>query len=218
MEKEIIKKDKSLTNKLLLAGVVVGPLYLTVGLIEAFTRKGFDITRHPLSILSNGDLGWIHMTDLILSGILVLITSVGIRRALTGRGKTWAPILIGIYGLGLVLSGFFKADPALGFPPGTPANAMTISTSGMLHFMMGGIGFFGLIAACFVFARRFTKLKQKGWAKYSLFTGIIFFAAFVGIASGSGNGWTILGFWIGIILAWTWLSLLSLKFLKENIL
>lgn len=210
------KNHKELTNKLLIAGVVVGPLYITVGLIEAFTRKGFDITRHALSLLSNGDLGWIHITDLIFSGILVLCASVGIRRVLQGRGKIWAPILIGIFGLGFIASGFFRADPAMGFPPGTPANAMTISTSGIMHFASGGIGFLGLIAACFVFARRFFHLKQKGWANYSIFTGVIFFAAFIGIASGSGNGWTILGFWIGMILAWLWLSLVSLKLLQEN--
>jgi len=202
MEKVMTKQDKKIINILLSAGVIAGPLYLTVGLIEAFTRKGFDINRHALSVLSNGDLGWIHISDLMVSGALVICAALGMRRVLSGRGKTWAPILVGVYGLGLILSGIFKADPALGFPPGTPANAMTISTSGMLHFMTGGIGFFGLIAACFVFARRFMQLKQKGWAIYSIVTGIAFLSAFIGIASGSGNSWTILGFWIGIILDW----------------
>jgi hypothetical protein len=48
----------------------------------------------------------------------------------------------------------------------------------MMHFLIGGIGFLGLIAACFVFARRFAALKQPGWAAYSIATGVIFFAAF----------------------------------------
>jgi hypothetical protein len=45
-----------LTRALLTCGIIVGPLYTTVGLIQAFTRPGFDITRHVMSILSNGSL------------------------------------------------------------------------------------------------------------------------------------------------------------------
>jgi hypothetical protein len=66
-----------------------------------------------------------------------------------------------------------------------------------------------------VFARRFAILQQRGWAAYSPITGIIFCAAFFGIASGSGQSWTILGFWIGMVVAWAWLSLLSARLRAE---
>lgn len=205
-----------LTRALLLCGVVAGPLYLIVGLVEAFTRPGFDITRHDLSLLSNGELGWIHITNFIVSGLLVIAVAAGIRRALhTGRGKTWAPLLISLYGLGLIGAGIFVADPALGFPPGTPADAHAISGHGLLHFVCGGLGFLGLIAACFVFARRFAGLGQRGWQWFSLLTGVIFFAGFVGIASGSGSGWILLGFWVAVVLAWIWLSALSARLGSE---
>jgi len=131
------------------------------------------------------------------------------RRALEGKGKTWGTLLIGVYGLSLIGAGIFKADPAMGFPIGTPEGATTMSTHGLLHFMIGGIGFLALIAACFVFARRLASHGQKGWAAYSITTGVIFFASFIGIASGSDNGWVILGFWIGVVLAWTWISLMA---------
>ncbi|MBC7878134.1 MAG: DUF998 domain-containing protein [Anaerolineales bacterium] len=180
-----------------------------MGLIQAFTRPGFDITRHALSLLSNGDLGWIHVTNLVVSGLLVMIGAVGMRRALDGRGKTWGPLLVGVYGLSLIGAGIFKADPAMGFPSGTPEGATILSNHGLLHFISGGLGFLALIAACFVFAHRFNSLHQKGWAAYSIFTGVIFLASFIGIASGSGNGWILLGFWIGVVLAWTWISLMA---------
>lgn len=205
-----------LTRALLSGGIVAGPLYLIVGLVEAFTRPGFDITRHDLSLLSNGTWGWIHITTLIVSGLLVIAGAVGIRRALrAGRGSTWGPLLLGIYGLGLIGAGIFVADPAFGFPPGTPADAHTISVNGLLHFVCGGIGFLGLITACFVFARRFAGLGQRGWQCFSLLTGVIFFAGFVGIASGSGSGWLLLGFWIAVVLAWIWLSALSAQLRSE---
>ena len=204
------------TRALLACGAVAGPFYLVVGLVQAFTRPGFDITRHDLSVLANGDLGWIQITNLVVSGLLVIAGAIGIRRAVvTGRGRTWGPLLIGLYGLGLVGAGFFTADPALGFPPGTPADAHSVSWHGLLHFVSGGIGFLGLIAACFVFARRFAGMGQRGWAAYSAFTGVAFFAGFFGIAAGSGNGWTILGFWIAVVIAWAWISVMAGRLMRE---
>jgi hypothetical protein len=37
-----------------------------VGLTQAFTRPGFDFSRHTLSLLENGDLGWIQITSFLL--------------------------------------------------------------------------------------------------------------------------------------------------------
>jgi len=199
-----------MTKVLLACGVVAGPVYLIVGLAQAFTRPGVDITRHDLSLLSNGDLGWIQVANLIITGLLVLASAVGIRQALyDGIGKTWGPLLVGVYGLGLIGAGIFKADPAMGFLVGTPADAMTISAHGLLHFITGGVGFLALIVACFVFARRFATLHQRGWAAYSVITGMVFLAGFFGIASGSGNSWTVLGLWIGVVFAWTWISVMT---------
>jgi len=179
------ERSEGRTRALLLAGAIAGPLYLVVGLIEAFTRPGFDITRHDLSLLANGDLGWIHVTLLIVSGLLVIAGAVGMRRGLaSGPGRTWGPLLLGVYGIGLIGAGFFSADPALGFPPGTPADAHSVSWHGLLHFVSGGLGFLSLIAGCLVFARRFAGGGERGWAAYSVVTGVAFFLSFVGIAAG----------------------------------
>lgn len=204
------------TRTLLTGGMLAGPLYLGVSLVEAFTRPGFDITRHDLSLLSNGEQGWIHITNLIVNGLLVIGGAVGMRQALgAGRGKTWGPMLLGLYGVGLIGAGIFVADPAFGFPPGTPAEAPALSVQGLLHFVCGGIGFLGLIAACVVFARRFAGLGEPGWQWFSLLTGVIFLAGFVGIASGSSSRWTLLGFWVAVVLAWVWLSALAARLRRE---
>lgn len=206
------ERGGGLTRALLLGGAVAGPLYLVVGLTEAFTRPGFDIRRHDLSLLANGSLGWIHIADLVVTGLLVLAGAAGMRASLTaGRGRTWGPLLVGVFGIGLVAAGFFTADPALGFPPGTPADAHSISWHGLMHFVSAAIGFLALIAGCLVFARRFAAGGERGWAAYSAFTGVVFLLAFAGIAAGSGNGWTILGFWIGVVLAFAWLSAMCLR-------
>jgi hypothetical protein len=38
-------------------------LYIAVVLIQALTRDGFDLTRHPARLLSNGDVGWVQITS-----------------------------------------------------------------------------------------------------------------------------------------------------------
>jgi hypothetical protein len=202
--------ESQLTRRLLAGGLAAGPLYVGVSLVEALTRDGFDLLRHSLSLLSNGEWGWVHVANLALTGLLVIAGAVGMRRALTtGRGRAWGPVLVGGYGLGLIASGVFVADPALGFPPGTPEDTMTMSTSGLLHFVSGALGFLSLIAACFVFARRFTGQGQRRWALGSAATGVIFFAGFAGIAIGAGQVWSVIGFWIGMLAAWVWLAALA---------
>ena len=205
------KTATKLTRALLTCGVVAGPLFIIVGVIQMFIRPGFDIRRHALSLLSNGDLGWIQIANFVVSGLLVIAGALGMRRVLRGsRGATWGPLLLGLYGLGTIGAGIFSPDPALGFPPGTPEDATAISWRGMMHFIIGGIGFLGLIAACFVFARRFAAHKQPGWAAYSVATGVIFFAAFFGIASGS-KGAVSVAFAIADVIAWIWFSLMAAR-------
>ncbi len=206
------------TRVLLACGVVAGPLYTVVGLIQMFIRDGFDIRRHALSLLSNGDLGWIQITNFLVTGLLVIAGAAGMRRVLHGsRGGTWGPLLIGVYGVaGMIGAGFFRADPALGFPPGLPADAYdTISWHGIMHFISGGIGFLALIAACFVFARWFLALKQRGWAAYSMITGVLFFAAFFGIASGSKGAGVSVAFAVAVVLGWAWISAMVARLRTE---
>src|SRR6185436_15108618 len=107
--------DTKLTKVLLTCGIVAGPLYIILGLIQMAIRPGFDITRHSLSLLANGDLGWIQTLNFLFTGLLLIAGAVGVKRALqSGRGSRWAPRMLGIYGLGLIGASIFSADPALG--------------------------------------------------------------------------------------------------------
>lgn len=198
--------------------MAAGPLYVLVGAIQMLTRQGFDPQRHALSLMSNGDLGWIQVANFGLSGLLVIFGAIGIRRVLhPGRAGTWGPLLLGVYGLSLIGAGIFVADPMDGFPVGTPPGPPVIITQhGMLHFVTGGIGFFALIAACLVFARRFFKGGERGWALWSAATGVGFFAGFAWIGSGSKAPAVILTFTAVVVLAWVWLSALMAKFLSEQ--
>ena len=194
------------SGRLLACGIFAGPVYVGLGLLQIAIRPGFDITRHALSLLSNGDLGWIQISNFLVTGVLLIAGAIGLHRSLTsGRGRTWAPRMLGLYGLGLIGAGIFRADPALGFPPGTPLDHNSMSWHGQMHFVAGGLGFAGLIASCFIFAIRFRIFGRTGWSTYSLITGIVFLAGFMGVASGA-KGVAIILFSLAVVLSFAWLS------------
>jgi hypothetical protein len=204
------------TTRLLTLGAAAGPWYLAVGLAQVLTREGFDVRRHALSQLSNGDLGWIQIVNFLVSGALVIAGAIGARRLLRGtRGGTWGPLLLGIYGLGLLGAAIFSADPGRGFPPGSPETT-ALSRSGLLHFVFGGVGFYALIGACVVFARRFARQRRRFLAIYSIVTAVGFFASFAAIASGSTAAIAMLAFYAAVTWIWIWHSVLLLTLRREG--
>ena len=214
-------KDKAEQTKLLLTGgVLAGPIYIIVGIAQILTREGFDITRHPLSFMSLGDLGWIQITNFIVTGLLVIAGAIGmLRLAQADKRLRRGALLVGIYGMGVLGGGLFVTDPALGFPPGTPDTyPTTMSWHGLLHFIFGQIGFLALIAASFVYARYFAANSLRGWAMLSALTGAIFLFAIiatVATAGGDGSVWASLALYAAVILAWIWLTALSYRMRSE---
>ncbi|GAA4586715.1 DUF998 domain-containing protein [Planotetraspora phitsanulokensis] len=160
------------TRALLACGVAAGPVYVGVVAAQVLTRDGFDLSRHPISLLSLGSLGWVQMADFVVAGLLSLAFAVGLRRVLhPGPAGTWAPPLVGVYGIGLVAGGVFVTDPALGFPPGAPSGMPDhLSWHAMVHAVAPPVAFTALVAAGFVFVRRFALLGRRGWAAYSAMT------------------------------------------------
>jgi hypothetical protein len=152
------------TTRLLAAGVLAGPLFLAVGLAQAVTRDGFDLRRHPLSLLSLGQLGWVQIAGFVAAGALCLAGAAGMARALGGgQGGTWGPRLVGGFGLGLIMAGVFVTDAGAGFPPGAPAGAPEqVSWHGALHTVGFVVALGSWAAACLVFARRFAARGRRG--------------------------------------------------------
>ena len=197
------------TRALLTCGTVAGPLYLGVAAIQVLVRDGFDLRRHAISVLSNGDLGWVQIANFVVTGILVVGAAAGMRRAMRGgRGGTWGPLLVGVYGAGVIASGVFVADPADGFPPGTPPGMPEqVSWHGGLHLLAGGVAFLAVVVATFVFAHRFADRAQRGWASYSVATGAAFLATWLALVATAGTEPIVnLAFAAGVVAAWVWVT------------
>ena len=145
------------TRGLLTCGVIAGPLFVATAIAQILTRDGFDLRRHPLSLLSVGEHGWIQVTNFILAGILSILFSMGMARVLTdGPGSRWGPRFCALFGIGLVIGGIFTADPALGFPVGAPEGYPSHLTShAIVHAFAPPLAFLSLIGGLLVIARRF---------------------------------------------------------------
>jgi hypothetical protein len=192
---------------LLTGGVLAAPLWVTVALAQGLTRDGFDFRRHPVSVLSTGDLGWLQIANFVLAGLLCLGAAWALRRVPhPGLGPASGPWLIGQYGLGLVLAGIFVADPLDGFPAGTPSGPGQVSWHGLAHFGAGAVAFLALIAACLVAARRFARRGERGWSGYSAATGVFFAAAWLALIGSGGRPVALVLFALAVAAGWAWVS------------
>jgi hypothetical membrane protein len=203
----------TMTRVLLACGLVAGPLFLVVAALQVLTRDGFDLSRHPLSLLSLGDLGWIQITNFVVAGLLAVGFAVGSRRVLhPGRGGTWGPLLLGLFGVGLIAGGVFVADPALGFPPGAPAGIPDhLSWHAILHAFAPPLAFLSLVVACFVLARRFAALGQRGWAAYGAATGV----ACLALTAWPGQDGLSVRLAVAMAIGWAWVAALAARLLAE---
>ena len=129
---------------------------------QAFTRNGFRPTFHPMSLLALGDGGWVQVTAFVVSGLLVVGGSVGLRRVLDAGWLTaWATALVALMGAGLVVAGVFVTDAGAGFPEGAPAGAPSTSWHGAIHqvgFVLTQLAF---VALGVVLAVRFRRSGQR---------------------------------------------------------
>jgi hypothetical protein len=160
-------------NNLLGCGLVAGPLFIAASLTQAFSRKGFDLGRHPISLLSLGAPGWVQIANFVVCGIFYILGAAGLRQALRqSRGGTWGPLLIGGTGVGLIIAGVFTADPGAGFPPGAPSGAPTMSWHGLLHELGFLLTFVAAISASVVLAWRYAAQRRRGWMVAALMTPV----------------------------------------------
>jgi len=204
--------DDRATRTLLTCGTLAGPVFVVVGLIQAFTIPGFDLTHHYLSQLSSGELGWIQIANFVVAGLLTIGASVGVRRALGGGtlGRV-SPVLLGGFGVGLAAAGVFVADPAIGFPPGTPDAIPTQqSWHSMLHGIAAIVSFVFLVGACFTLGWRFARQRQWGWALYSVATGIVSF----GLPS-VPNPWGGVFLFVAATIGFAWLAALCVRLSRQ---
>jgi hypothetical protein len=196
------------TRSLLACGAVVGPFYLAVGVLQGLLREGFSFARHPLSVLANGTGGWIQIANFVISGALVIAAVVGLGRVLgpKSRGMRW---FLAAFGTSMLLAAVFPADAMDGFPAGTPLGPpTTISTTGLLHFVAGALGFTALGVSALFSAGVMSRRGQPALARLSLASGL---AVLLGFFGGFALPSPVAGIWFAVVVGWAWLAIVSMQ-------
>src|SRR5262245_43842199 len=196
------------TRALLACGVVGGPVYVLVTLAQALTRDGFDMRQHRFTLLTTGDLGWIHQANMVLVGVLTVLFAVGVSQMLQKvRGAVWAPRLLMLFGIAYIFGGLLTADPVVGFPPGTTQEMVHKTWHGVVQNASRTASTLCLARASLVIASRFAAQGRSGWAWfYGTAIPLVFIAlTAVGFAIGiNGGGLAFLA------TPWVWLTALAI--------
>lgn len=217
--------DSRMTTKLLSAGLIAGPFFIVVSLVQAFTREGFDWIRHPASLLSLGGLGFLQIANFVITGALFIACAVGLKRIVTvGVGRKWLARLFVLVGVAFILGGVFTADPAFGFPSGSPEGVpKTMSWHSIIHGFAPVIGSLAMSAALLIFARRSWKQRRRGPAIMSVLVVIISFvlSSLPQITGDWEKGeFNFLPLWIGVTLLYCYpavlVSTLKAEWVQEH--
>ena len=179
-----IRRDErvaeSLTRRLLAAGAVAGPVFVTTFLVEGATRADYDPLRHPVSSLALGPGRWVQVANFCATGAMYVAFAAGLTRSPRSSVRSRVgPWLIGAAGAGMVGSGLFRTDPVSGYPAGTPdVHPGYSSSAAALHDAFAVPTFLGLPAAALVFAGSFLRSGRRGWALCSAGTGLVMLVGF----------------------------------------
>ena len=201
-----------MTRALLWAGVVAGPLFVLIAVVQMLVRPGFDWLQHPVSLLSNGDFGAVQVANFVVTGVLLLAFALGVRRRLiSGPASVWAPTMFAVCGVGLIVGGVFSADPALGFPVGAPeARPETMTLAGTIHAFAPTIGFTGLVVALAVVGGRF-------WRHHERRLAVATWAVSAATLALSLPVWpSVATIFLAITLGFAWTALIALRLAQRN--
>ena len=87
------------------------PFFIVVFLIEEALRNRYDLLQDAVSAPAIGPRGWVQQANFIVTGALMFAYAFGLSSALRAYGGSfWAPVLVGIYALGLIGAGIFVTD------------------------------------------------------------------------------------------------------------
>jgi hypothetical membrane protein len=193
--------------------LLVGPLFTAAYLVEgAFKGHGYSQLRHPISSLALGPQGWQQIANFVICGMLVVLFSIGLRRNLRpGSGGLAVPLLVAVWGVGLIGAGIFVTDPVGGYPTA----ATPVTWQGRLHDLAFSLPAFAALALAMLTASVAFARRRSGWfALYSALSGVAFAVLFVLATMGFADlePWNSgAGLWqrLCVSVGWLWLVLLA---------
>lgn len=174
-----------------------------------FLRPEIDPVKHVASYYAVGPYGFLMTAAFFAFGLSLFTLAVGLYQGviLSARSRSGL-ILLGVAGVGLVLSGIFPTDIT---PDNSPSTAV-----GVIHILSGVVAFLCLIVAALLWSRRFRQDNRWksfestswGFAIAGLVAFIVFFSIIAAQLSIGGLGERIL---IPLMLLWMLLTAIRLR-------
>lgn len=177
-------------------------------LAEGALRPGYASMHRFGSELALGPRGWVQTANFLLTGLLVLAFSLGLRRAASsGRGSFAVPALTGVAEVCLIAGGAFPVDPA-----------GTRTTAGAIHDANIAPVYLAFCAAAAVMAARLAgEPGGRPWAWYSAATAVLALAT-IGITLRLADAGAFHGLWqrisLGVYTAW--FAAMARRFLRSG--
>jgi hypothetical protein len=216
---DTLRASRTNTRWLLIFGAMAGLIFTIAWFFEGLACVKYEWMQHAISTLSLCEFGWTQDANFMVTGLLTLALTFGVRNTLRPRGGSiWGPILFGIVAIGFIGDGFFVTDPLNSHPAGTPPLPLPPTLHGRLHLLFAAF-VFCLPAACFVLARLFEDQNEHSWSIYSKVTGISFIIVYSLVIAGFFQVEGLVNYSglfqrIALTIGLTWMTFLAMYFLR----
>ena len=118
------------------------------------------MTKHAFSFLELGPGGWVQSLNFAVTGLLLVASGVGLRRAMGGSAGRAAQVLVSGVGAGMAAAGLFPPDAYRGYPTTTPVSS-PLSAHGPLHAVAFTCSMLCWFALLLVMARWFARQGRR---------------------------------------------------------
>jgi hypothetical membrane protein len=158
-----------LTRLFIVAGVIGSILSMLVITLDGFLRSGYSPLYQMISDLGVGKNAWLLNSDLVVSGLLIMLFAIGfsqaMRNSISGRRLVASTSLFLLAGAGIANDGFFTeynvADPHA-------------ALHDALHTLGFFVAFISLGIAFFLIGLQLRNDRaRRGYGWYSLITGLV---------------------------------------------
>ncbi len=153
----------------------------------------YSIRRDFISELAIGRYGFVQTLAFLAFGIGALALAAGLRRSTKGSwGSLVGSILVGLFGIGVLLDAVFPIDPG--------GRMMTVA--GTVHLMAALAAFVCMVVAMFVLSRTFKQSAR--WRSLRSVGLVLALAALAAFFLPSGGEWAGLfqRVFVGIVISW----------------
>jgi hypothetical protein len=211
MGREIGPAGKPVVERLDLFAIagLTGTAFFVLAVVSLhFLRPDYDPAVRTMSEFAIGPYGYLMTIALFALGFGSLALAFGIRRSvIPSTSLQAASILLGVWGVGMVLDGIFPSD----------LGGAAVTSTGAVHSAAAFAAFIGLIAAAFLFPRALKGdprwqpfQRQSRILAYVIVVG--FFASFATFGLGQGVGNRIFA---SVVIAWLLITSARLRLVAK---